>query len=159
MIGNIDIKKDRLRYTKNSTSATLAYVAILFNVFYFVSIYNTDVGNYYYTIDIGLSVICNLLFLLFTFLCSEGVKGYKMSYSVAFIPLGIFQLVRIFGIPLDAHRTTISLDGKNVQVMQDGQFYWLIVCLIISAIACFMAAAIGINKTKTLRNYEKQIGA
>jgi len=159
MNGNIDIKKDRLRYTKNSTSATFAYVAILFNVFYFVSIYNTDVGNYYYTIDIGISVICNLLFLLFTFLCSEGVKGYKMSYSVAFIPLGIFQLVRIFGIPMDAYNTVLHLEGKDVPVMLKDQFIWLIVCLIASAIACFIAAAIGINKTKTLRNYEKQIGA
>lgn len=159
MVGNIDIKKDRLRYTKNTTSSTLAYIAILFNVLYFVSIYHKDVGNYYYTMDMGLSVICNLLFLLFTFLCSEGVKNYKMSYSLAFIPLGAFQLVRILGIPMDAHNTVLSLDGENVVVMDNGQFIWVSICLITSAIACFAAAAIGIHKTNTLRNYEKQINA
>ncbi len=157
MTPNIDIKKDRLRYTKNSTSAMLAYLAILFNVFYFVSIYNKDVGNYYYSITIGASVVCNLLFLLFTFLSSEGVKNYNMRYAIAFIPLGLFQLLRIVGIPLNARNTILSLDGNSVQVMDDKQFFWLVICLLVSAICCFAAAAIGIYKTRTLRNYEKQI--
>ena len=51
------IKQDRLRFTKNTASANLAYLAILFNVLYFVSIYSTDPGNYYYSIDIGVSVV------------------------------------------------------------------------------------------------------
>ncbi len=157
MTTNIDIKKDRLRYTKNTTSASLAYIAILFNVLYFVSIYHKDVGNFYYSITIGISVICNLLFLLSAFLCSEGVKGYKMGYSIAFIPLGIFQIVRIFGIPSDAHSSIIHLDGVDTQVMGDKQFYWVCICLIISAISCFIAAAIGIYKTKMLHDYEQQI--
>lgn len=154
---NPDLQKDRLRYTKNTTSATFAYVAILFNVFYFVSIYSSDVGNYYYTKTIGFSVICNLLFLLSTFLCSEGVKSYKLGYSIAFIPLGIFQLIRIISIPLDAHSKMISLDGSQIQVMDDSQFIWVCVCLVCSAIACFIAGAIGLKKTKTLKDYEKQI--
>jgi hypothetical protein len=82
MAHTIDIKKDRLRYTKNTKSSTFALIAILSNVFYFVSLYSSDVGNFYYNKTIGASVICNLLFLLFTFLCSEGVKNYKMSYSI-----------------------------------------------------------------------------
>lgn len=157
MTKNIDIKKDRLRYTKNTTSSSLAYIAILFNVFYFVSIYNKDVGNFYYSIIIGISVICNLLFLLAAFLCSEGVKGYKMGYSIAFIPLGVFQIIRIFGIPMDAHTSFIHLDGVDVQVMSNSQFAWVCAFLIISAMSCFAAAAIGIYKTKTLRDYERQI--
>ena len=46
------IKKDRLRYTKNKLSANLAYLAIVFDVLYFVSIYSSDVDTYYYTITI-----------------------------------------------------------------------------------------------------------
>jgi len=157
MTNNIDIKKDRLRYTKNSTSALFCYIAILFNVFYFVSIYNKDVGNFYYSKTIGFSVVCNLLFLLLTFLCSEGVKGYKLGYSIALIPLGIFQLVRIFGIPASAHSTVLSLNGTETVVMEDKQFYWVCACLVVSALSCFISAAIGIHKTKTLRDYEKQI--
>ena len=157
MMNNIDIKKDRLRYTKNTASSVLAYVAILFNVIYFVSIYNKDVGNYYYSMTVGFSVICNLLFLLITFLASEGVKNYKMGYNIGLIPLGLFQLVRVLGIPNGAHNTILFLDGIKVQVMEDKQFYWLCACLICSALACFAASAIGIYKTRTLREYEKQI--
>ena len=157
MMNNIDIKKDRLRYTKNTASSVLAYVAIIFNVLYFVSIYNKDVGNYYYSMTIGFSVICNLLFLLITFLASEGVKNYKMGYNIGLIPLGLFQLVRVIGIPSSAHNTILFLDGIDVQVMEDKQFYWLCACLICSALACFAASAIGIYKTRTLREYEKQI--
>lgn len=154
---NFNVKLDRLRYTKNSLSATLAYAAILLDVFYFVSIYSTNVGNYYYTVDIGISVICNLLFLLFSFLCSEGVKNYKYSYSIAFIPLGIFQLVRILGYPITGHSTYITYAGEQILVMQDDQFIWTCACLTLSALACFAASAVGIYKTKTLRDYEQQI--
>lgn len=159
MTHNIDIKKDRLRYTKNTFSATFCYFAILFNVFYFVSIYNKDVGNYYYSLTIGVSVICNLLFLLATFLCSEGVKGYKLNYSVFLLGLGAFQIIRIFGIPLNAFSTTIFLDGKEITVMGAKQFFFVCLFLVLSAVCCFVAGAIGIEKTKILRNYEKQLNS
>ena len=156
---NIDIKKDRLRYTKNTTSATLAYLAILFNVFYFVSIYNSDVGNFYYDkLTSGLSVICNLLFLLFTFLASEGVKNYKMSFNFVLLFLGGFQIVRLFGTPHTAHTTQIILNNEQITVMSDKQYAWVCICLIISAFACFASAGIGMYKSTVLRNYEKQLG-
>ena len=157
MANKIDIKKDRLRYTKNTTASSLAILAIVFNVLYFVSIYSSDVGNFYYTNRIGASVICNLLFLLFTFLSSEGVKNYKMSYSILLIFLGAFQIVRIFGIPTTAFNTYITLTDVETRVMSADQFTWVCVCLIISAICCFISAAIGIHQTITLRNYEKQL--
>lgn len=157
MAHTIDIKKDRLRYTKNTKSSTFALIAIVFNVLYFVSIYSSDVGNYYYSKTIGASVICNLLFLLFTFLCSEGVKNYKISYSILLIVLGAFQIVRIWGIPTAAFNTYITLTGVEIRVMESNQFTWVCVCLVISAISCFISAAIGIYQTTVLRNYEKQI--
>ena len=157
MTQQIDIKKDRLRYTKNSETATQAYVAIVFNVLYFVSIYNKDVGNFYYTNTIGFSVISNLLFLLAAFLCSEGVKNYKLSYSIAFIPLGIFQIIRIFGIPYNAYNTILKLDGSIVRVMEPTQLIFTSIFLLCSAAACFATAIGGIIKTRTLRDYEKSI--
>lgn len=154
----IDVKKDRLRYTKNTFSSTITYLAILFNVLYFVRIYQSDVGNYYYTITIGISVLCNLLFLLIAFLCSEGLKNYKISYAYTVLVIGVFQLIRILGIPTDAHNTVITLAGEEIQVMTDDQFYYCVICLLISALACFIAGAVGIYKTVTLRNYMKQQG-
>lgn len=157
MTQQFDIKKDRLRYTKNTDSATQAYVAIIFNVLYFVSIYSKDVGNFYYNNTIGFSVISNLLFLLAAFLCSEGVKNYKYSYSIAFIPLGIFQIIRIFGIPYDAYNTVLKLDGSIVRVMEPTQLIFTCIFLLCSAAACFATAIGGIIKTKTLREYENSL--
>ena len=71
------VKRDRMRYTKNTLSSTLALLGIVFDVLYFVSIYQSDVGTYYYNILIGASVLYNLIFMLMAFLSSEGVKNYK----------------------------------------------------------------------------------
>lgn len=154
---NFDAQKDRLRYTKNTSSATQAYVAILFNVLYFVSIYEKDVGNYFYNITIGFSVVCNLLFLLGAFLFSEGVKNYKLGYCIAFIPLGLFQLLRIISIPMDAYNYRFLFGGSITRIMDEKEFIFACVCLCFSAMACFATAITGIRKIKTLRDYEKSL--
>lgn len=153
-----DVKSDRMRYTKNTISATLSYIAILFNAFYFISIYSSDVGSYFYTIEIGISVIYNLLFMLFVFLASEGVKAYDYKFSVLLLALGAMQIVRILGIPMNAYTTMIKIGTKTVQVMEIGQFILCIVYLVASAAAAIVGGIIGIRKTKKLRDYEKKIG-
>ena len=151
-------KKDRMRFTKNTLSSTLCYLAILFNVFYFVSIYSSDVGNNYYIYTIGLSVVYNLLFLLFAFLCSEGVKNYNKIMSIVLIVLGVFQIGRIFYIPMKSHTTVISLDGVETVVMGDKQFAFVVIWLTLSAAACIASGVVGIIKTITLENYKKETG-
>ncbi len=153
------VKKDRLRYTKNKLSSSLALLAIVFNVLYFVSLYSSDVGNYYYKVDIGMSVVYNLLFLLVAFLCSEGVKTYNINYAFALIGIGAMQIVRIFYIPLKAYTTTVSLDGAERLVMEGGQFIWVIICLTLSAAACVAGGVVGIYKTKTLEKYNRELAA
>ena len=85
------IQRDRMRFTKNTLSSGLALLAILFNVLYFVSIYKSDVGSYYYNIRMGASVLYNLLFMLVVFLCSEGVKSYKSSFAWVLLVIGALQ--------------------------------------------------------------------
>ena len=152
------LTKDRMRFVKNTTSSTLCYIAILFNVLYFANIYSSDVGNYYYNINIGMSVVYNLLFLLFAFLCSEGVKNYSKVYSSVLLAIGAMQIVRIFGIPMKAHSTIVTLEGTDVIVMADKQFTTVVVFLVISAICCITAGVIGLVKTITLENYKKETG-
>lgn len=153
-----DIKNDRMRFTKNKLSATLTYVAIFINVLYFVSIYKTDVGSYFYKFEIGLSVVYNLLFMLFAFLASEGVKSYDYRYSMLLIVLGAMQIVRIFGIPLEAYNTVVKVGTKSIQAMQLDQLVRCIVYLTCSSVAAISAGIIGIVKTKKLRNHEKKLG-
>ena len=140
------IRRDRMRFTKNTLSSTLAILAIVFDVFYFINIYKSDVGTYYYTMTIGGSIIYNLIFLLAAFLCSEGVKKYQTVYSWVMIVLGILQIARIFIIPMDAHRTIINSEP----VMGNAQFIFTVVCLALSAACLFAGAVINLTKSRAL---------
>ncbi len=151
------IRKDRLRYTKNSLSSGFALLSILFNVFYFVAIYKSDVGNYYYQIMIGASIIYNLLFMLFTFLCSEGLKTYKINYAIVLIIVGLLQFVRMGILPKQAHEAIISYNGSDVQVMSDAQYAKLLIYLTISAAFAISGGIIGIIKSVTLNAYTKSL--
>ena len=73
------IRLDRMRYTKNTRSSRLALLAIVFDVLYFVSIYSSDVGSWYYSLLIGASIVYNLLFMLMAFLSSA--SSPTMIYS------------------------------------------------------------------------------
>ena len=64
---DLTVKRDRMRYTKDTVSSRLVLLAIVLDALYFISIYKSDVGNYFYTWVIGASIIYNLLFLLFAF--------------------------------------------------------------------------------------------
>ena len=151
------IRKDRLRYTKNSLSSGLTYLAILFNVLYFVNIYRSDVGNYYYTWLTGVSIVYNLLFLLTAFLCSEGVKRYHFGYSVTLLVIGALQFVRIFIIPKRAAKTVINTGGVEQAVMTGSQHTAVVIFLTVSGILCIIAGVVGMIKSIRLRNYEAQL--
>lgn len=151
------IKKDRLRFTKNKLSANLTLLAIVFNAFYFVSIYKSDVGNYYYKLIIGISVVYNLLFMLAAFLSSEGVKSYKMNYSYLLLLLGAGQIVRIFILPRMAKGATVTLSEVEQAVMGSAQFTRVCVYLIVSAALCVVAGVINISKSSTLTKYQAEL--
>lgn len=147
------IRRDRMRFTKNTLSSGLALLAILANVFYFVSIYKSDVGSYYYNILIGASVLYNLVFMLVVFLSSEGVKGYKISYAYVLIVIGILQILRIFILPMRAHAATVTINQQETVVMQTAQFIRVIVYLCISAACCLVAGVVGIQKSRALAQH------
>ncbi|MBR5144878.1 MAG: hypothetical protein IKW53_07500 [Clostridia bacterium] len=153
-----DVKTDRMRFTKNKISANLSYVAILFNALYFISIYTSDVRDYYYNIEIGFSVIYNLLFMLFVFLSSEGVKSYDKKFSIFLTVLGALQIVRIFKLPLTAYYTFIEIKkNQYLHVMESDQFFLCVAYLSISAICAIIGGVIGIIKSKKLSDYEKTL--
>ncbi len=153
------LKKDRLRYTKNKLSSNFALLAILFNIFYFVSIYKSDVGNYYYSILTGASIIYNLLFMLFTFLCSEGIKKYSFGYSVTLVVIGLLQIARIFYLPAKAHGAVITLNGEERAVMENAQYLRVITFLLISSAFAVAGGVIGIIRNRILTAYNKKFGA
>lgn len=143
------IRLDRMRFTKNTTSSRLAILAIVFDVLYFVSVYKTNM-NFYYSILMGASILYNLVFMLATFLSSEGVKNYKQGYSFVLCALGIIQIARIFILPMQAHATLETVAGAEMLAMSDGQFVRVIIYLVASAVCLFGAAWVNLTKSRAL---------
>ena len=149
---------DRMRYIKNKFSSNMCLLAILFDVFYFVCIYKSDVSTYYYTIMIGASIVYNLVFMLAAFLSSEGVKTYSEKYCYVLIFLGIMQFVRIFIIPLRASKAIVNVAKVEQVVMGSGQFAKCVIYLCISGVCCLLAAGVGIVRSRTLKAYLATLG-
>ena len=151
------IQRDRMRFIKNSLSSNLAYLGILFDVFYFVNLYQSDVGTYYYNYLIGISIVYNLVFLLAVFLSSEGVKNYKKGYSYLLFVIAAVQIVRIFIIPMGAHGAATINNGESAAVMQDGQFFWQVGCLVISAVCLAISAVVNFIRCNELEAHLKTL--
>ena len=147
------IQLDRMRYTKNKLAANLVLLSIIADVFYFVSVYKSDVGTYYYSFLTGSSVIYNLVFMLFAFLCSEGIKNYKKQYSFVLLALGLFQFVRIFIIPFKANNTLVTIGTTEVKAMENSQFIRCAIYLIVSGSALISSAVVGYVRSKKLSDY------
>ena len=150
---NKRISLDRMRYTKNTLSSSLALCAIVFNVLYFVSVYESDVGSWYYSMLIGASIVYNLLFMLMAFLASEGVKSYRIGYAYLLLGIGVGQIARIFILPMMAYRATVAINKVSYRVMETPQFIFVILCLILSAVCCLVGGVIGVSRSRKLAAY------
>lgn len=153
----LTIKRDRMRFTKDKLSANLVIMAIVFDCLYFVSIYQSDVGSYYYTWVIGASIVYNLLFLLTAFLASEGVKNRKTGYTGLLIGIGVMQFVRIFYLPAKAHASVVVVSGTELPAMGNGQYIYVVACLAVSAVCCIVAAVTSHTNNKNLAAHMKSI--
>lgn len=153
------IRLDRMRYTKNSLASSLAILSIVFDVLFFISIYESNVASWYYNILMGASILYNLIFMLAAFLSSEGIKNYKISYAYVMIVLGVIQVLRIFIYPVKAHNATVMIQEQPVVVMQNGQFVWCVFLLVASAACLFAGAFIGAARSRQLKAHLESIGA
>ena len=157
------IQLDRMRFTKNTLGSRLVYLAILFDVLYFVSVYESDVGTWYYQALIGVSIVYNLVFMLIAFLASEGVKNYKTGYGYLLLGLGVGQIVRIFILPLMASNALTKRSDPvlkkvvEVAVMDQSQFAWIVVFLCLSAARCIIAGAVSVIRSRKLAAYNASL--
>ena len=152
------VRLDRMRYTKNTLASGLALLSILFDVFFFISIYESNVGSWYYNILIGASILYNLIFLLAAFLSSEGIKNYKIGYAYLMIALGIGQIIRIFIYPVRAHGASVTIQEQAVIVMENPQFIRCVLYLVISAACLFVGAFVGMTRSKQLKAHLQSLG-
>ncbi len=172
-------KLDRMRYTNDSLSSTMVILAIVLNVLFYVGIYQCDhithkaePSFFYYSWTIGASVIYNLLFLLFCFLASVGVKGRKEGYTVPLLLVGAMQFVRVFYIPAiatgkpsisallgltPAYQATYVVGDVTHQVMTNGQYLFSVIMLVGSGVLCIAAAVNSYLNNRKLAEYMKSI--
>lgn len=150
------IRKDRMRFAKNKLSSWLTYLAIVADVFYFVSIYKSNVTNYY-TFYVGLSVVYNLMFMLFCFLSAEGIKNYRRQFGIVLIVIGALQILRIFFYPMQMHSTEYQSGDNVLLVMVDAQFVRVVIYLCVSAALLIAAGVTGIVRSNTLQRFNEEL--
>lgn len=153
----IVVSTDRMRFTKDKLSANAVIAAIVLDCLYFVSIYQSDVSTWYYNWIIGASIIFNLLFLLTAFLASEGVKNRRTGFTLPLIALGVLQIIRVFYLPAKAHAATVVIAGEETLVMGNGQYWYAVICLAVSAVCCIFAAVNSHSNNKKLAAHMQTI--
>lgn len=151
------VRVDRMRYEKNKICSNLAILAIVFNALFFVSIYKSDVGTWYYSMLIGASIVYNLLFMMIVFLISEGTKNYKVAYSWIAIVVGVLQFARLLIYPRMARAAQTQSTGEIVQVMKDPQYYRVVIYLVLSGTCLIVSAVIGIRKHAALKKHLESV--
>ena len=141
---------DIARYKKNKFGASLALIGLVFNCLYFMILYGIKVavlpdGSFtkFCSIEIGISVILTLVMLLTAFLSSEGVKVYKKGYCIVLLVLAVFQIVRIFGIPLyGLNNDLLRVDYFGINPQSSVMEFTLMTVYLLASAACFIASAV-----------------
>lgn len=159
------IKDDTLRYKKNKLASTLALAGLVFDCLYFTLLYGLS-NVYFSKITIGISVVLTLLTLLFIFLSSEGVKGYNKKFCIVLLVIAVIQILRIFGIPMDAlkHDTDAGTTVMNVSyfganLSSKATFTILTIWLVASAACLVASAVIGYIYAVRLENFMKKVNS
>lgn len=160
---------DIRRYKTNKLAASLALLAIVFNCLYFCLLYSFR-DSFFGTWRLGVSVILTLMVLLITFLSSEGIKGYNKKFAIPLIVLAVVQIIRMFGLPLEALRNDVSNGVANqitggalnmryfgVDLTPTASYIILVVWLAISAACLIASAVIGYINSVKLESFNKKI--
>lgn len=161
------IANDILRYKKNKLASMLALLGLVFNCLYFMILYAMPKEEFT-TARIGFSVIITLVILLVIFLSSEGVKGYNKKFSIVLLVVAAFQILRIFGYPLEgvtknlliAADKTHTIGYFGIYPKDSGMFFALMTIYLAASAGCLIASAIvGWIYAARLQKFQKQLDA
>ncbi len=157
------VQNDIMRYKTNKVASSLALLALVFDCLYFCLLYSYR-DLYFNTWRLGVSVVLTLFTLLFTFLASEGIKGYKKNYAILLLVLAAIQIIRIFGIPLEAltHDVQNGTQALNMRyfgadLTPTASFIILTVWLCASAACLIASAVIGYLNSVKLETFNAKI--
>ncbi|MCR5564583.1 MAG: hypothetical protein K6F59_02140 [Gammaproteobacteria bacterium] len=137
---------EKMKYKRDNMSFIFALLGLVFNVLYFFALYKNN-GNFYYSWKMGISVLYNLLFMLFTFYSAQEVKGYHRNFGILLFLLGVGQIVRMFVYPKQA---------LAAEALEPKAYTLLIIYLSISAAFLIAGGIVSVIKSTILKNYVKK---
>lgn len=165
------IAHDILQYKTNKLASSLALLGIVFSCLYFCLLYSFK-DPFFSTWKIGISVILTLFSLLITFLASEGIKNYNKKYCIVLLALAVVQIVRMFGLPLEAlsHDVEAGVAGSTAGGALTGGYFFvaitpnvgytlMIIWLALSAAALVASAVIGYINCVRLDAHSKKVAS
>ena len=144
-----ETSKEKMKYKRDNMSFAFAIFGLIFNVLYFFAFYKNN-GNFYYGWMMGISVLYNLLFMLFTFYSAQEVKNYHIGFGVLLLLLGVGQIVRMFIYPKQA----LAQEALELKA-----YTLLVIYLAISASFLVAGGTVSVIKSITLRNFVKKENA
>ena len=153
------LQDDILRYKKNKFASGFALLSLVFNCLYFALLYSilsTDL----YKLQLGFSVIINLLVLLVGFYASEGIKGYNKKFSIVLIVLAAVQILRIVYYPSIGAAKNWLNDGNiyfGVRMNNSANATMMIIYLVISAACLIVSAVQGFIVARRLEVFQKKL--
>ena len=161
------IHSDIMRYKTNKLPASLALLGIVFNCLYFCLLYGFKT-SFFSMWKIGISVVLTLVFLLITFLASEGIKAYNKKFTIVLLILAAVQIIRMFGLPLEALIYDNGLAADEVHALGELRYfgidltsatsYTLLIIWLAASAACLVSAAvIGYINCVRLESFQKKI--
>jgi hypothetical protein len=153
------VEDDILRYKRNKLAATLALIGLALNCLYFCLLYAIPDINMR-TIVLGFSILLTLIVLLVTFLSSEGVKGYKKSYSIVLLVIAAFQIAKIFYYPLNGlvNDTLKGIGYFGFYPESSVPFFIILVIYLAGSAGCLIASAVlGWIYSTRLEHFTKKV--
>ncbi len=162
------VLNDISRFKTNKSASNLILLSLVFGCLYFLVMYAQCAGDlratFYengknvYTIQMGVSVILNLVVLLAVFYSSIKIKNYSKIYCYVAGVVGIVQIVRIFVYPLQTYRKHLAAAlGAGNRLFGIAVFLTLVIMLVLSAACLIGGAVMGYIKAMQRENFIKQI--
>lgn len=147
-------KTEIMLYKTNKASFTLCLIALVLNCLMFLHIYGTM--SCIPSLVLGIDLVINIIFMLLAFLFAENEKKYDKKCAYMGIALGIFEIVRIFTLPLHYYKKYLNSAIDDIVGLPTSDFIYCVILMVIASVCLITASAICIYKTTKIEYFLKQ---
>lgn len=141
-----ELGQEMMRYRANKPSQYLTFFALACVVTSFSTIY-----GYIKTVDwfTGIDILVAIVVILASFMASEELKDYNYKWSYYTFVIAAVSLIRII-YPIYTHA---QLNNAGEPVLESVRFSVALIFDIIAAVSYALAGAIGLIRSKALKEY------